>query len=391
MEYSGWNLYDNVTIVIRPYNHREYNLPQAYIVDPKNKKQFESAIHWGEERRYNRIEGTANYEYVTTDPIIKTVKNEGFEIELIDAANESYQGGKLSFWNCLVTHDKEDIKCVVGINADILLTLLLQNTFINGKCNNKVRFARKQGNVGVISDNMKEYTEALKDMQSKKDVTKKKTSKWEVGKSYITLTLDETFLGKLYKPFNIEYNYSGGSYWSRDRLWEIKYEDKPCKTVLIDSSKVKEFKSLSEMLNKYKEIIDNNFNNIVSKVNDSSKKITHVSLSDLTYDVSILNYWFHKDLPKFPARQQGEFSIEVDMDINSFYKELIEYIQDKTIELHSKIGILNTYQIDSLIIRTSEFDDESLTDKEKKLIDLFLNSSEKNEKVKSLIKYKGDN
>ena len=79
------------------------------------------------------------------------------------------------------------------------------------------------------------------------------------------------------------------------------------------------------------------------------------------------------------------------MDINSFYKELIEYIQDKTIELHSKIGILNTYQIDSLIIRTSEFDDESLTDKEKKLIDLFLNSSEKNEKVKSLIKYKGDN
>ena len=143
MEYQGWTLYNEVTLVIKTELTYEYKYPQAYVVDAKNKKQLETATNWGNRYNYEKDEKSGKIVKTVIPPIIKTVKNDGFTIELLDSAKGSCQGGKVSFWNCIITKEYDDIKCVVGIDANLLLTLLLQNTFTNGKCENKVQFARK--------------------------------------------------------------------------------------------------------------------------------------------------------------------------------------------------------------------------------------------------------
>ena len=130
-KYEGWNLYDKVIIVGKArtvWNREKYcwetqeGIQQGYLVDPKNKKQLENAERWAETVRYEYNKELGRSEAVeTVKGTVDTFDNDGFEIELLESADGSSQGGKLSFWNCKIS--KAGKTWIVGINADLLLSL----------------------------------------------------------------------------------------------------------------------------------------------------------------------------------------------------------------------------------------------------------------------------
>lgn len=368
MEYNGWNLMNEIILVIKTVKHKKYGYPQAYLVDPKNKKQLQSAIRWGTDKEYVRDcngkytkDENNNYIMNINKPDVVTISNEGFKIKLLDSANESYQGGKLSFWNCLITNKENNIACVVGINAELLLACLLQNTFVNGSCKEEIMFARKQGNVGILTKNMKEYTEALKDTEIKKEISKGKTSKWQLGKDYKTLHLDEVYMGDLYRPFKVDYE----KYWG-NKNYILTYDEKPNKRVVYHIDAFENYKSLRELYDSYLKIIDENIKGL-------REKARKLYASDITYGVPVLNYGI-RELAKFPSRQQGEYELSIDMDIKDFYTGLINYVQDKVIELHKKGYPFGTVELVECIVRADKFDENSLNEKEQYILDIIKNT-----------------
>lgn len=368
MGYNGWNLMNEIILVIKTVKHKKYGYPQAYLVDPKNKKQLQSAIEWGTDEEYVKDcngkdikDENNNYIMNINKPDVVTLSNKGFKIKLLDSANESNQGGKLSFWNCLITNEENNIACVVGINAELLLSCLLQNTFVNGRCKEEVMFARKQGNVGILTKNMKEYTEALKDVAIKKDLSKGKTSKWQLGRNYQTLHMNEVYMGDLYRPFKVDYE----KYWG-NKNYILTYDEKPNKKVVYDIAAFENYKSLSKLYDHYLKIVDEN-------VKDLREKARKLYISDITYGVPVLNYGI-RTLDKFPSRQQGEYELSIDMDIKDFYTGLINYVQDKVIELHKKGYPFGTVELIECIVRTDKFDENSLNEKEQYILDIIKNT-----------------
>ena len=251
-EYKGWSLFDKVIIVAkreRKWDWQEQDYIegelQGYIVDPSNKVMLENAVQWG--TIHNRLEEKdeyGRYIYEKIEPAQYTFENKDFTLELLDSAEGSSQGGKLSFWNCLIT--KGEYKFKVGIAANLLLELLKQSTFVNGMCQSPVFFARCKGGVGMLHKDMDSYKEALSDMQKKQDVKSgKKTSKWEIGCNYVTLQTDSILLTKAYRwlePIyaNVNYRY--------DKFIGYKKLEKPIPVYIVaDTSSV--HSSISGYLN----------------------------------------------------------------------------------------------------------------------------------------------
>lgn len=214
MVYNGWNLLDKVLLVCRQAD--KDNIYQAYLCDPSNKKQVENARSWYSYWDYGEYDKTT-HSYPNkkrVNGVEFELDNQGFEFQLYDSAGGSSQGGKLSFWNCLVSKDDKTFK--IGINSELLLYLLRSSTFINGKCQEKVCFARCHGGVGVLHSGMKEYQLALQDMEKKQQV-KKKTSKHIIGRNYITLTENNIYLGDFYQWY--EPVYEGRELWRGNRAF----------------------------------------------------------------------------------------------------------------------------------------------------------------------------
>jgi len=172
-------------------------IPQAYVVAEGNKKVLESARNW------------ASCWYA--DPIEHTYENGSFKLKLQDAADDSSNSGKLSFWNCVLTAP-DGKEFLVGINAELLLDTLLENTFINGTCQNKVYLGRTASQVGVYTENMQSYKQSKLDDVMRANMNKK-TDKYVVGDIVSTLTKKQVYLGTIYKIFDI-----------KDVYWESYYQ-----------------------------------------------------------------------------------------------------------------------------------------------------------------------
>ena len=123
-EYNGWKLLDNIIVVIAAAENTKYGCRQGYIVDPKNKKQLESALDWGRRAVYEQDKdgnllkddkGILIWHYEDAKAV--ETDNKDFTLQLLESAGGSSQGGKLSFWNCLITKER----C-----GSILLHCLLQ-------------------------------------------------------------------------------------------------------------------------------------------------------------------------------------------------------------------------------------------------------------------------
>ena len=218
-KYTGWKLFDKITIVARQmrkwdsdkweyYFIDEY---QGYIVDPSNKKQLESARRWGEETIFEYFtdeNGKRSVRHKEVSPPKEyTYENKDFTLELSEAANGSCQGGKLSFWNCWITAS-DGKRFLVGIAADLLLDVLKSTTVINGVVQEKLMFARCKGGVGMLCENMDSYKDALKDESARKNSSKGKTSKHKIGHVYATLTQKNVYLGNFYQWY--------------EQIWEVR-------------------------------------------------------------------------------------------------------------------------------------------------------------------------
>ncbi len=251
-DYAGWQLFDKVIIVAKPYKHWVDNQYvedglQGYVVDPSNKKMLENARYWGEWTEYGEYDPEKGYRSSTDHkPEEFTFDNNGFTLELVDCAQQSSQGGKLSFWNCKISKDKHSF--IVGIAANLLLDVLKHNTFIDGKCQTPLMFARCKGEVGMLSENMESYQQALKDMQLKKKTKSGKTSKHKLGHIYNTLTTSDAYLADLYcwyEPIIEKKSYNIWSSSTYDTIVGFKKLDKPIQLKWFAAINNKELK-LSE-------------------------------------------------------------------------------------------------------------------------------------------------
>lgn len=202
---------DKITVAVRN-GDPTYTGFTGYVVEHGDEKALKPAKDWARIRNYNHDKK----EY--DDPIepnVYTFDNDGFTVKILKSAGGSSQGGRLSFWACEV--EKDGIKFTVGVNDAILADLIKNSDISNGLVKQKVMFARKGGQPGLIHKDMDAYQEAVADMKQKADLKKaKKTSKWELGGIYSTLNKMDICLGEVYntletykeeEPYNSSWRY----------------------------------------------------------------------------------------------------------------------------------------------------------------------------------------
>ena len=233
-EYVGWKLFDKVAIIAREeavdkeryqntWYYGRYDIPQAYICDASDKKMIESGSSWAEWIEYFYEEdGRTRKDMLEHQPVITILDNKDFTLEVLDSADGSSQGGKLSFWNCKITKDNQS--WAIGINSDYLLEIIKYNDFVKGVCQTPLSFARCKGGVGMLSPNMPSYEQALKDIERRSAMSKGKTSKRIEGHLYSTTTLSDVYLGKMYSHY--EPVYTDNYRWSRS-LVGFKRRERP--------------------------------------------------------------------------------------------------------------------------------------------------------------------
>ena len=209
MDYQGYKLIDKIILVCRDVADHEESTSihakrrdyQAYLVDPSNNKQLESARHWAKWTEYgpshkNEETGKWEREYeIEHKPIEFEFDNNGFELELLDCAGGSSQGGKLSFWNCVVT--KDDNRFIIGINSDMLLDLLKNATFVCGKCQSHLIFITQKGRVGMTVEGSDIYQQCVRDRELMSSLKKTQTSKFQFGDKISTATINDVYLGTI--------------------------------------------------------------------------------------------------------------------------------------------------------------------------------------------------
>ena len=203
-----YKLLDNIMLVCRDEDHhKSTDALQAYLVDPSNKKQLETARSWATWTEYGPSVKTESGKWEREwekhhEPLEYTFGNQHFKLELLDCAGGSSQGGKLSFWNCIVS--KEDKRFKIGINSDMLLELLKNATFVKGVCKDELLFVTDNGRVGMCAEGSEVHRAAIKDMELKAFVKNSSVSKFEFGDILKTTMLHEVYLGTLTRYYTFD-------------------------------------------------------------------------------------------------------------------------------------------------------------------------------------------
>lgn len=244
--YTGWKLFDKVTIVAKKMLAYDYKTGettdtgnvQGYLVDPSNKKQLEAARNWGTTYKsiYEEVDGKRQFvDKEIIEPDEYTYDNDGFTLELHNSAEGSYQGGRLSFWNCWITAP-DGHRFLIGIAADLLLDVLKSSTIINGIVQDKLMFARCNGGVGMLSKSMDSYKNAVNDMAIKKKMSSGKTKKVIPGHIYETTTEQNIYVGKMYQWYEEVRDKRQVDYWHRyGKLIGFKRLEKPREFIFYPS------------------------------------------------------------------------------------------------------------------------------------------------------------
>lgn len=264
MDYKGIKIYNKIIIVEKTevieggYYWEDRIVNQGYVVDPENKKMLDTALRWAKWTKYDKsILGGKYYWHkeVTDDMrkaydasekkidgVVHEYNNGSFTISLSESASGSSQGGKLSFWNCIITAPDGN-SFLIGINSELLLHLLMSTTFINGNCQEKVWLGRIGGaQVGVFTEAMEDFKQAKLD-EEQRTAVKNASNKYVPGDIVVTLKEKKLYLGSIYKYYSFE---QGDRYSDK----YIVIYDKP-KLVHIFRGFYKHWMSGIEELNNY--------------------------------------------------------------------------------------------------------------------------------------------
>ena len=195
--------------------------------------------HW----EYFEKDGKKDHKYVKDGvfkPIINEYQNGKFKFKLKHSAMGSCQGGKLSFWNCDITAP-DGKTFLIGINSDIMLEFLLHTTLVDGISNDNIWLGRQNGNVGVYTEKMESFKQAMKDEEARKTM-QKATSSYKVGDVVETLTNKRCYLGDIYCLFDFYLDKSWYGYYTTRayNTWHISIFKNPKKKYILswlDSSK----------------------------------------------------------------------------------------------------------------------------------------------------------
>ena len=209
---------------------------QGYVVDADNEKMLETAKSWAswsgrddhireEYFKHKEARGIKRYDWNNEDEeekalnkkwedsythhegVLHEYENGNFKIALSEAAGGSSQGGKLSFWNCVITAP-DGKEFLVGINQDLLLHLLMATTAVKGEIQETIWLGRVKGTqVGAFTEDMEEFKQAIQDEIVR---TTPRTSKYVPGDIVSTGGSDLLYLGECY-------SYLGQATESRDR------------------------------------------------------------------------------------------------------------------------------------------------------------------------------
>ena len=306
MDNSLWNLYDEIILVCKKTDKNNYY--KAYVVNPNNKTQLETARRWA--IGYNKKENKT-YEF--------TYDNKDFKLEIISSADNSSQGGKLSFWKCLIK--KEGNIFEIGINSELLSTLIKHTTIKKGQVEELVSIARYSGQVGVLTDNMTQYKEAVSTKILKEKRKKsKKTSIYKKGKVYSTLTKNDLCLGNIKAYYEIL-----PEFVSRDHQYIlanpvlVKLDTPKDYSLCVDyNEKFKQFKSIKDI-----------FKNLYTEDYWGNEEPNIYPLRDITY----------KNVSRVEEDTQIILNDTIE-DINNYIDKCLDYLEKK---LESKESYMKGY------------------------------------------------
>ncbi len=256
--YKGWKVPGDIIIVSKECSTWDYKNGghiltgeyQGYVVDPDNEAMLQNALGWAKWTEYIGKYDTTTRRYeqqIEHEGVQHRFKNEGFVLELLESADGSSQGGKLSFWNCKISKDGKSF--IVGINSDYLLEILRYNDFVKGVCQSTMSFARCKGGVGMLNEAMPSYQQFLQDEEQRAAMKKGKTKKREPGHLYKTLTEGHVFFGTYYRWYEPVYSENCFYKYARDVIGYRKLE-KPIAQYWQPSYN-EEYKTKSDYLNKW--------------------------------------------------------------------------------------------------------------------------------------------
>lgn len=226
--YKNWVLMDKVTVAVRQRDIRDSKYDfTGFIVPANDEKALKTAKDWATIREWDN----ENKKYKEAiEPGVYTFDNKGFKATILDSAGGSSQGGRLSFWRCLV--EKDGIKFTMGVNDAILADLIKNSDIKKGVVKEELMFARKGGQPGLIHEGMEAYQEATADMKHKADMkAMKKTSKWEKGGIYSSITQKDICLGEVWDHYE-EYVARTDVGWYGRKEKHLRKREKPVKVML---------------------------------------------------------------------------------------------------------------------------------------------------------------
>ena len=195
MDNTTWKAIGDIDIVYHTASYNNVELdsvtyPKAYVVTHGDEKMMQSALSWATTRG--------------NTPKIVTTTNEGFGVRIAQAADSSFQSGKLAFWMCVF--EKDGIEpFATGINSDLLCLFITQSTLVNGRLeNDKAFFARHNGQLGILHKQMPAYQDYQAARARRDLMSSNKTTKWVPGNIYATLKRSDVMIGDMVMPLIVK-------------------------------------------------------------------------------------------------------------------------------------------------------------------------------------------
>lgn len=203
-QYCGFNIPEKIIIVSKPVKKycrdacgwEETGEQQGYVVASDGKSSLEGALNWaGVEWHYVNNKQV----YKDYDKYVHEYENGHFGLRIVDSADQSSQGGKLSFWTCEITAP-DKAKYLIGINSDLLCDFILNNTLVKGELKDKVYLGKQKTRTGIFTENMNSFKQSRQD----ESIRNQKTStKYEPGQKVFSKTDYKVYLGELYNRCEI--------------------------------------------------------------------------------------------------------------------------------------------------------------------------------------------